>query len=97
MCSVRLENYGLKLELHAPPRLLAARGAPRALAFAAAGGPLLLLLERLEELRRLREIAGGVDPKNAGKKSRYKKGYARPKPKNDKGTRKRRTLNKKRS
>ena len=50
-----------------------------------------------EELRRLREIAGGIDPKNAGNKSRYKKGYARPKPKNDKGTRKRRTLNKKRS
>ncbi len=50
-----------------------------------------------EELRRVREIAEGVDPKKAGKSSRYKKGFARPKPKNTKGTRKRKTLNKKRT
>ncbi len=49
-----------------------------------------------EELRRLREIADGVSPHRAGQKTRYKKGYAKPKPKNAKGTRKRRTLNKKR-
>lgn len=49
-----------------------------------------------EEVRRLQEIAGGGDPRSAGQKSRYKKGFARPKPKNDKGTRKRRTLNKRR-
>jgi 23S rRNA pseudouridine2605 synthase len=49
-----------------------------------------------EEHRRLIEIAGGTDPKRAGQNERYKKGYARPKPKNDKGTRKRRTLNKRR-
>jgi len=49
-----------------------------------------------EELRRLREIAEGVSPHRAGQKTRYKKGYAKPKPKNAKGTRKRRTLNKKR-
>jgi len=49
-----------------------------------------------EELRRLREIAEGVNPNKAGQKSRYKKGFAKPKPKNAKGTRKRRTLNKKR-
>ena len=49
-----------------------------------------------EEVRRLQEIAAGGDPRSAGQKSRYKKGFARPKPKNDKGTRKRRTLNKRR-
>jgi pseudouridine synthase len=49
-----------------------------------------------EELRRLREIAEGVDPKRAGQNTRYKKGYAKPKPKNTTGTRKRRTLNKRR-
>ena len=47
-----------------------------------------------EELSRLREIADGKDPKKAGKSSRYKKGFAKPKPKNAKGTRRRRTLNK---
>jgi 23S rRNA pseudouridine2605 synthase len=50
----------------------------------------------VEEVRRLREIADGADPHSAGQKSRYQKGYAKPKPKNDKGTRKRRTLNKRR-
>ena len=49
-----------------------------------------------DEVRRLHEIANGGDPRDAGQKSRYKKGYARPKPKNEKGTRKRRTLNKRR-
>ena len=49
-----------------------------------------------EELSRLREIADGKDPKKAGKSSRYKKGFAKPKPKNAKGTRRRRTLNKRR-
>ena len=49
-----------------------------------------------EELSRLREIADGKDPKKAGKSGRYKKGFARPKPKNAKGTRRRRTLNKRR-
>jgi len=41
------------------------------------------------EVRRLREIASGVDAAEAGAGSKYKKGYARPKPKNTKGTRKR--------
>ena len=49
-----------------------------------------------DEVRRLHEIANGGDPRDAGQKSRYKKGYARPRPKNEKGTRKRRTLNKRR-
>ncbi len=49
-----------------------------------------------EEVRRLKEIAGGKDPREAGKTNRYKTGYARPKPKNAKGTRKRKTLNKRR-
>lgn len=34
-----------------------------------------------EEVTRLEEIAGGRVPQNAGHGSRYKKGYARPKPK----------------
>lgn len=50
-----------------------------------------------DEVRRLHEIAEGEDPKAAGQKGRYKKGFARPKPKNTKGTRKRRTLNKRRT
>lgn len=50
-----------------------------------------------EELRRLQEIANGVDPKRAGQTTRYKKGFAKPKPKNTTGTRKRRTLNKRRT
>ena len=33
-----------------------------------------------DEVRRLKDIMNGVDPQNAGHKSRYKKGYARPKP-----------------
>jgi hypothetical protein len=33
------------------------------------------------EVARLEDIAEGIEPQNAGKKSRYKKGYARPKPK----------------
>jgi 23S rRNA pseudouridine2605 synthase len=33
------------------------------------------------ELTRVEDIADGVEAQNAGKKSRYKKGYARPKPK----------------
>ncbi len=41
------------------------------------------------EVRRLHEIASGVDPQEAGGGGKYKKGYARPKPKNPKGTRKR--------
>jgi 23S rRNA pseudouridine2605 synthase len=49
-----------------------------------------------EEVRRPREISDGSDPKLAGQKSRYKKGFARPKPNNTNGTRKRQTLNKRR-
>ena len=41
------------------------------------------------EVRRLRDIAEGIDPAEAGVSGKYKKGYARPKPKNTKGTRKR--------
>jgi hypothetical protein len=33
------------------------------------------------EMARVEDIADGVEAQNAGKKSRYKKGYARPKPK----------------
>jgi 23S rRNA pseudouridine2605 synthase len=33
------------------------------------------------EVQRMRDIAGGGDPRNAGKKKRYKKGFAKPKPK----------------
>ena len=50
-----------------------------------------------EELARLREIADGKDPKKAGKSARYKTGFARPKPKNASGTRRRKTLNKRRN
>ena len=41
------------------------------------------------EVRRLRDISVGIDPAEAGVSGKYKKGYARPKPKNTKGTRKR--------
>ena len=41
------------------------------------------------EVRRLHDIAAGVDATEAGAGSKYKKGYAKPKPKNTKGTRKR--------
>ena len=34
-----------------------------------------------EEIGRLKDVANGIDPRNAGHKSRYKKGFARPKPK----------------
>ena len=34
-----------------------------------------------EEIARLKDIANGVDPRNAGHKTRYKKGFAKPKPK----------------
>jgi 23S rRNA pseudouridine2605 synthase len=50
-----------------------------------------------DEVHRLREIAEGENPNYAGQKGRYKKGFARPKPKNETGTRKRRTLNKRRN
>ena len=33
-----------------------------------------------DEIRRLKDIAAGIEPQNAGKSSKYKKGYARPKP-----------------
>jgi 23S rRNA pseudouridine2605 synthase len=42
-----------------------------------------------EEVKRLRDIAAGIDPTEAGAGGKYKKGYARPKPKNARGTRKR--------
>jgi len=38
-----------------------------------------------EEIRRLKDVANGMDPRNAGHKTRYKKGFARPKPKKNKG------------
>lgn len=41
------------------------------------------------EVRRLRDIAVGIEPAEAGASTKYKKGYARPKPKNTTGTRKR--------
>lgn len=41
------------------------------------------------EINRLRDIASGVPATEAGAGEKYKKGYARPKPKNPKGTRKR--------
>ena len=33
-----------------------------------------------DEIQRLREVADGVEPNKAGQKTRYKKGFARPKP-----------------
>jgi len=41
------------------------------------------------EVQRLKDIAAGIDPQEAGGPGKYKKGYARPKPKNATGTRKR--------
>jgi pseudouridine synthase len=38
-----------------------------------------------EEVRRLKEVANGIDPRNAGNKTKYKKGYARPKPSKNAG------------
>lgn len=37
-----------------------------------------------DEIRRLKDIAAGIDPRNAGNKKKYKKGFARPKPKKNK-------------
>jgi len=37
-----------------------------------------------DEIRRLKDIASGIPAQNAGHKSKYKKGYARPKPKKNK-------------
>ncbi|MEC8381486.1 MAG: pseudouridine synthase [Myxococcota bacterium] len=37
-----------------------------------------------DEIQRLKEIADGVEPNKAGQKTRYKKGFARPKPKPNK-------------
>ena len=37
-----------------------------------------------DEVFRLREISDGIDPRNAGNKVKYKKGFARPKPKKNK-------------
>lgn len=37
-----------------------------------------------DEISRLREISDGIDPRNAGNKIKYKKGFARPKPKKNK-------------
>lgn len=37
-----------------------------------------------DEVRRLRDIAAGMDPRNAGHQKKYKKGFARPKPKKNK-------------
>lgn len=45
-----------------------------------------------EEVRRLKDVANGVDPRNAGHGQRYKKGFARPKPKNNRRRNKRRDI-----
>lgn len=45
-----------------------------------------------EEVRRLKDVANGIDPRNAGHKTKYKKGFARPKPKKNQ----RKKLNKRR-
>lgn len=44
-----------------------------------------------DEIRRLKDVANGIDPRNAGHKSRYKKGFARPKP-NKRKSKKRRDI-----
>jgi 23S rRNA pseudouridine2605 synthase len=47
-----------------------------------------------EEIQRLKDISSGIAPQNAGHKTRYKKGFARPKPKKNKPLSKKKARNK---
>ena len=45
-----------------------------------------------DEIQRLKDIAAGTDPRNAGHKTKYKKGFAKPKPKKNKPLSKKKKL-----